>query len=61
MQTTDQKTIDIVYKMFQNNPFIQENILGCPSNDINETESLKVKICNINKYPNIKQIYQQWR
>ena len=47
--------------MFENNKFIRDNILNCPSNDIHETESLKVKICNINKYPNIKKIYEEWR
>ena len=56
-QTTDQQTLSIVKKMFEKEPFVQENILGCASNDINETESLKVNICNINKYPAIKKAY----
>lgn len=47
--------------MFEKNPFVQENILGCPSNNTNETESLKVNICNINKYPLIKKAYNDWK
>lgn len=61
MQTSDQKTLGIVAKMFENNKFIRDNILSCPSNDIHETESLKIKICNINKYPNIKKLYNTWK
>ncbi len=61
MRTTDQDTIGIVTKMFEKNQFIRENIMGCPSSETKETESLKIKICNINKYPEVKKAYQQWK
>ena len=56
-QTTDQQTLSIVKKMFEKDPIVHKNISDCASNDINETESLKVNICNINKYPAIKKAY----
>jgi hypothetical protein len=61
MQTTDQKTIGIVNKMFEQNQFIKDHILQCPSSDTKETESLRIKICNINKYPDAKKLYDEWR
>ena len=47
--------------MFENNQFIKDHILQCPSSNTNETESLRIKICNINKYPDVKKIYEEWR
>ncbi len=37
MQTTDEKSLGIVSKMFEDNKFTRDNILGSPSSRTNET------------------------
>lgn len=60
MRTSDQKTLQIAENILKKNKFLTENVLGKPAENVSETRSARVKICDIRRNKEILNSYNEW-